>query len=46
MGKEQRSEKMSKKAKKDSTPPKGPATSDRPTPPTTAVIPRGKDRNK
>ncbi len=38
---EQRSNKMSKKPKKDSTPPK-PGTSDRPMPPTTGVIPRGK----
>lgn len=38
---EQRSNKMTKKPKKDSTPPK-PATSDRPMPPTTTVIPRGK----
>ena len=46
MGKEQRSEKMSKKPKKDNGLPKGPGTSDRPTPPMTAVIPRGKEKNK
>jgi hypothetical protein len=39
---EQRSNKMSKKPKKDSSPPKQPGTSDRPMPPTTSVIPRGK----
>ena len=39
---EQRSNKMSKKPKKDSSPPKQPGTSDRPMPPTTGVIPRGK----
>jgi hypothetical protein len=38
---DQRSNKMTKKPKKDQSPPK-PATSDRPTPPMTAVIPRGK----
>jgi len=38
---EQRSNKMSKKPKKDTAPPK-PGTSDRPMPPTTSVIPRGK----
>lgn len=46
MGKEQRNEKMSKKPKKDATVPKAPVSSDRPTPPTTAVIPRGKDKDK
>jgi hypothetical protein len=46
MGKEQRNEKMSKKPKKDSSIPKGPVNSDRPTPPMTAVIPRGKEKNK
>jgi hypothetical protein len=47
MGKEQRSEKMSKKPKKDAGGGKAPApASDRPTPPMTAVIPRGKDKNK
>lgn len=46
MGKEQRNEKMSKKPKKDTSAPKGPATSDRPTPPMTSVMPRGKEKNK
>jgi hypothetical protein len=46
MGKEQRNEKMSKKPKKDSSIPKGPVNSDRPTPPMTSVIPRGKEKNK
>ena len=38
--------KMAKKPKKDTSPPKEGHGSDRPTPPTTAVIPRGKDKNK
>lgn len=38
---QQRSNKMAKKPKKDNTPPKN-GTSDRPMPPATAVIPRGK----
>jgi hypothetical protein len=38
---EQRSNKMAKKPKKDTSPPKG-GTSDRPMPPTTTVIPKGK----
>lgn len=42
---DQRSNKMVKKPKKDSSPPK-PVTSDRPTPPVTAVIPRGKVKTK
>jgi hypothetical protein len=46
MGKEQRSEKMSKKPKKDTSAPKGPVTSDRPVAPMTSVIPRGKEKNK
>ena len=46
MGKEQRNEKMSKKPKKDTSVPKGPVSSDRPVPPVTAVIPRGKDKDK
>jgi hypothetical protein len=46
MGKEQRNEKMSKKPKKDTGLPKGPASSDRPVAPTTSVIPRGKDKDK
>ena len=46
MGKEQRNEKMSKKPKKDTSLPKGPLTLDRPTPPVTSVIQRGKDKDK
>ncbi len=46
MGKEQRNEKMSKKPKKDTSAPKGPVSSDRPTPPVTAVVARGKEKNK
>jgi hypothetical protein len=46
MGKEQRNEKMSKKPKKDTSPPKPASPSDRPTPPVTSVIPRGKEKNK
>jgi hypothetical protein len=42
---EQRSNKMAKKPKKDNSPPKQ-GTSDRPTPPITAVIPRGKPKTK
>lgn len=42
---EQRSNKMVKKPKKDTAPPKT-STSDRPMAPVTAVIPRGKDKNK
>jgi len=42
---DQRSNKMAKKPKKDTSPPK-PATSDRPTPPVTSVLPRGKLKNK
>lgn len=42
----QRKEKMAKKPKKDSSAPKNNGTSDRPTPPITAVIPRGKEKNK
>jgi hypothetical protein len=38
---EQRSNKMAKKPKKDNSPPKE-GTSDRPMPPTTAVLPKGK----
>jgi hypothetical protein len=40
---EQRSNKMAKKPKKDNSPPKQ-GTSDRPTPPMTTVIPRGKPK--
>jgi hypothetical protein len=42
---DQRSNKMSKKPKKDNSAPK-PITSDRPMPPMTAVLPRGKVKNK
>jgi hypothetical protein len=38
---DQRSNKMAKKPKKDNSPPKQ-GSSDRPTPPVTTVIPRGK----
>jgi hypothetical protein len=44
---DQRSNKMAKKPKKDNSPPKpGTGTSDRPTPPVTTVIPRGKEKYK
>lgn len=44
---EQRSNKMAKKPKKDTAPPKDSSSiSTRPTPPTTAVIPKGKLKNK
>lgn len=44
---EQRSNKMAKKPKKDTSLPKeGGSGSDRPMPPVTSVIPRGKDKNK
>jgi hypothetical protein len=43
---DQRSNKMVKKPKKDTSPPKTGGTSDRPTPPVTVVIPRGKEKNK
>jgi hypothetical protein len=43
---EQRSNKMAKKPKKDNSPPKEGSTSDRPVPPTTTVMPRGKLKNK
>ena len=44
---EQHSNKMSKKPKKDTSPPKtAGAPSDRPTPPVTTVMPRGKLKNK
>ena len=42
---EQRSNKMAKKPKKDTSPPKE-STSDRPMPPTTTVLPKGKLKNK
>jgi hypothetical protein len=43
---DQRSNKMVKKPKKDTSIPKESHGSDRPVPPVTAVIPRGKDKNK
>ena len=48
MAHEQRREKMVKKPKKDSSPPKTPGSADnaRPTPGVTAVIPRGKEKKK
>jgi hypothetical protein len=42
---EQRSNKMAKKPKKDNTPPKD-SGSDRPMPPVTTVLPKGKLKNK
>ena len=42
---DQRSNKMVKKPKKDNSPPKE-STSDRPVPPVTTVVPRGKLKNK
>ena len=43
----QRGNKMTKKPKKDHTPPKeGGSLSDRPTPPITSVMPKGKLKNK
>ena len=42
---DQRNNKMVKKPKKDNTPPKE-ISSDRPTPPQTTVLPRGKIKNK
>jgi len=39
---EQRSNKMAKKPKKDTSPPKQSTPSDRPTPPVTTVMPHGK----
>lgn len=42
---EQRSNKMVKKPKKDNSVPKE-STSDRPIPPTTTVMPKGKLKNK
>jgi hypothetical protein len=44
MGTEQRSEKMSKKPKKDTSRPNQSPPSDRPTPPVTSVIPRGNEK--
>lgn len=43
---EQRSNKMVKKPKKDTSPPRESGPSDRPMPPTTAVLPKGKLKNK
>jgi hypothetical protein len=43
---DQRSNKMAKKPRKDSTPPKPVTPSDRPMPPVTTVIPRGKLKSK
>lgn len=44
---EQRSNKMTKKPKKDPSPPKESApTSSRPVPPTTSVLPKGKLKNQ
>ena len=43
---DQRSNKMVKKPKKDTTPPKEGGTSDRPLPPGTTVMPKGKLKNK
>lgn len=44
---DQRSNKMAKKPKKDTSPPKtSNSTSDRPVAPMTSIIPRGKDKNK
>lgn len=43
---EQRSNKMAKKPKKDSSTTSKPSVSDRPMPPTTTVIPRGKVKDK
>ena len=45
MAKGVQSNKMTKKPKKDTSEPKG-STSDRPMPPVTAVIPRGKIKTK
>jgi hypothetical protein len=42
---DQRTEKMAKKPKKDNSTPKN-SGSDRPAPPVTSVIPRGKDKDK
>ena len=43
---EQRSNKMAKKPKKDTSPPKEHSGSDRPLAPITSVMPKGKDKNK
>ena len=41
---EQRSNKMAKKPKKDTSPPKEHSASDRPMPPVTTVMPKGKEK--
>ena len=43
---EQRSNKMAKKPKKDTSPPKEHSASDRPMPPVTTVMPKGKEKNR
>jgi hypothetical protein len=43
---EQRSNKMAKKPKKDTSPPTEHSGSDRPMAPITSVMPKGKDKNK
>lgn len=43
---DQKSNKLSKKPKKDTGPVRESSPSDRPVAPTTAVIPRGKEKNK
>lgn len=43
---DQRSNKMTKKPKKETSPPKDSSAPDRPTPPTTTVLPKGKLKNK
>ena len=43
---EQRSNKMAKKPKKDTSLPKEHSGSDRPMAPITSVMPKGKDKNK
>ena len=45
MPKGEQQKKMAKKPKKDNSPPKE-STSDRPTPPMTSVLPKGKLKNK
>ena len=45
-GNNKRGNKEAKKPKKDTSVPKGPVTSDRPSPPMTSVIPRGKEKTK
>ena len=43
---DQHKDKMQKKPKKDTAAPKQPGTSDRPTPPMTVVLPKGKEKYK